>query len=502
MRSSNRSILVVICWALATVVSAVSALNVAIPSIAHGIDASQTELSWIIDAYALTFAVFLLPFGALGDRVGRRKVLMIGLAMFSLTSLAAMMTSSPQMLIAFRGLLGVSAALVMPATLATITTIFPEKERVKGVAIWTGLAGASAVLGLLAAGLMLEVWSWKSVFGLNVSMATIAFIGTARVVPESRCHKDQVGVDLLGTILSIAAIASVVFALIEAPQKGWGSITTGGCLCIGCVLLILFVWCETVVKSPLLNPRLFGHPAFTAGALSILVQFMAFFGLAFIFLQYLQLIRGYSPFEAACGMFPLAFGLMPGARISPKIVAKMGRPRVCGIGLLLLPGGLLMMRAVNLTTPYWFIGVALWVVGVGMGLALTPATSSIADALPVEQQGIASAINDLARELGCALGIATLGSILNSEYRSSIVDAGLSDQVSAKAQESVTLALRLGPSVASVARSAFVKGLHSAFLMAACSVSVCALLVVALLVQASHAERHNDGNIHGGATAG
>jgi EmrB/QacA subfamily drug resistance transporter len=490
---SHRAVLGVVCLGLATVVSAVSALNVAIPSIARDVDATQTELSWIIDAYALTFAALLLPFGALGDRVGRRRMLLAGLTVFGVAAGCAMLTTSPEVLVVLRGVLGAGAAMVMPATLSTITATFPPEERVKGVAVWTGLAGASAVLGLLGAGVLLEFWGWQAVFGLNVAMAAITIVGTLRVVPESR-HDGDVGLDPVGSVLSIGAIGAIVYGLIEAPIEGWDSSATIGCVGVGLVLLILFVLWEALTRRPLLDPRLFLRPAFTAGALSILVQFLAFFGFIFLFLQYLQLVRGYSPLEAACAMLPLAFGIMPGARVAPHLATRLGRTRVTGLGLMLLIAGLTLLWNVDLSTSYWILGLSLWVTGIGMGLAMTPATAAITDALPARQQGVASAVNDLARELGGALGIALLGSVLNDTYRNAYATSTFPDQVAAKAQESLVAALHMGPDVAAFAREAFVDGHQAGLLVAACTVAVATGIVIVLMSLADRRTRPRIGD--------
>lgn len=490
---SHRAVLVVVCLGLATVVSAVSALNVAIPSIARDLEATQTELSWIIDAYALTFAALLLPFGAFGDRIGRRRMLLAGLTVFGAAAGCAMLTTSPEILVVLRGVLGAGAAMVMPATLSTITATFPSEERVKGVAIWTGLAGASAVLGLLGAGILLEFWGWQAVFGLNIAMAATTIVGTLRVVPESR-HDGDVGLDPVGSVLSIGAIGAIVYGLIEAPTEGWSSSATMACLGVGSALLVMFVLWEAFTSRPLLDPRLFLRPAFTAGALSILVQFLAFFGFIFLFLQYLQLVRGYSPLEAAFAMLPLAFGIMPGARIAPRLAAKLGRTRVAGLGLSLLVGGLVLLWRVDLGTSYWILGPSLWVTGIGMGLAMTPATAAITDALPPRQQGVASAVNDLARELGGALGIALLGSVLNDTYRSAYATSVFPEQVAAKAQDSLVAALHMGPDVAAFAQDAFVDGHQAGLLVAACAVTVTAGIVIVLMSRADRRTRPlNDG---------
>src|SRR5215213_11590096 len=222
---AHRATLPVIMLALATVVSAVASLNVAIPSIARDTHASQTQLSWIIDAYALVFAALLLVGGAIGDRYGRRRALLAGLAIFGAGSVAAMTVSDPGWLIAMRGVLGVGAALVMPATLSTITSTFPPAERAKAVGAWAGVAGASAILGLLASGLLLEVWSWRSVFGLNVALALAAIVGKLSVIPES-ADPSAPKLDLVGALITVAGLGALVYPIIEAPTVGWGSAST------------------------------------------------------------------------------------------------------------------------------------------------------------------------------------------------------------------------------------------------------------------------------------
>lgn len=479
---SHRSVLVVVCLALATVVSAVSALNVAIPDIARDTGATQTQLSWVVDAYALAFAALLLPAGALGDRYGRRKVLTAGLTLFGAAALAAMFASGPEMLIALRTVLGVGAALVMPATLSTITATFPPAERLRGVATWTGVAGASAVLGLLASGLLLEVWSWRSVFALNVVLAAAALVGTLLVVPES-AHPDAAARDAGGSALSVAGLAAVVFSVIEAPTVGWTAARTLVGLTVGLLLLATFVAWELRQQAPLLNPRLFRHRPFAAGTLSIAVQFFAFFGFIFLFLQFLQLVRGDAPLLAAVSMLPMAAGLMPASRLAPRLAARAGTAPLCVVGLLLITGALLTLRTADASTSYWLLSGGLFGLGIGMGLAMTPATAAITDALPAAEQGVASAVNDLARELGGALGIAVLGSVLNATYRDRLTPPGLPSAAADRARESLAVASRLGGPVADQARRAFVHGLHAALLCAAITVAVAVLAVGGLLLR-------------------
>jgi EmrB/QacA subfamily drug resistance transporter len=480
-RTGHRPVLAVICVALATVVSAVASLNVAIPSVARDIHATQTQLSWVIDAYALVFAALLLPGGAIGDRYGRRRALLAGLAIFGAGSAAAMTVSDPGWLIAMRAVLGIGAALVMPATLSTITSTFPAEEKARAVGTWAGVAGASAILGLLASGVLLEAWSWRAVFGLNVVLAIVAIIGTLRVIPES-ADPDAPRLDVLGALIAVAGLGTVVYSIIEAPTEGWTSTRTLFGIAIGLALLAGFVGWEFTRDNPLLDPRLFTHPAFAAGTLSITLQFFAFFGFVFIVLQYLQLVRGDSPLVAAVSLIPMALAMMPNARIvAPRLAARVGTRPVTVAGLILLTGGLIVLSLLDGHSSYWLLLAGLLPLGAGMGLAMTPATAAVTDALPAAKQGIGSAMNDLARELGGALGIAVLGSVLQSTYRNHLQLPGAPAPAADHARSSLALARQLGPDVAHRAGAAFTDGMQSALITAAVAVALAAVAVAALL---------------------
>lgn len=483
----HRPVLVVVCLALMAVVSAVAAVNVALPDLARETGATQTQLSWIVDAYALTFAALLLPGGALGDRFGRRNMLMIGLTIFATASFVATFVTDPSTLIGLRAALGVGAALVMPATLSTITATFPPAERVRGVAVWTGVAGAGAVVGLLLAGGLLEWFSWRSVFWINVAIACVALVGTWRVVPESAAPQEA-SRDLVGVALSVAGLGILVYSLIEAPTHDWTSVRTLAGIGLGLAVLTAFVMWESRVARPLLDPRFFRRAPFAAGSLSICVQFFCFFGFIFAFLQYLQLVRGDSPWMAAASMLPLPMGLMPAARSAAHLAPKLGQARLCGVGLLLLATGLVVLSTVDGGSSYWLIAAGLFPLGVGMGWAMTPATAAITDALPDSKQGVASAVNDLARELGGALGIAVISSVVASTYRANLLLDGLPDSVAAQARSSVAIASQLGDPVAGRAQDAFVDGMQLALRIAAGVTVVTAVLVVALLKRGRHEE--------------
>lgn len=477
----SRALLPVIMVALAAVVSAVASLNVAIPSIARDTEASQTQLSWIIDAYSLVFAALLLLGGAIGDRWGRRRALVTGLAIFGAGSLAAMFAADPTWLIVLRAMLGIGAALVMPATLSTITATFPADERPRAIGAWAGMAGASAILGLLASGLLLEVWSWRSVFGLNVALAAIAIPAALRVVPESS-DSDAPRLDLVGALLTILGLGLVVYSIIEAPTVGWTDPRTLGGVLAGLAVLAGFVRWELGRTHPMLDPRLFTYRAFAAGTLSITMQFFAFFGFLFLILQYLQLALGQSAIVAAASLIPVALGLMPGARVlAPRLVPRLGTRVVCTTGLLVAAAALLLLSGLDSGSSYWLLLAGLVPLGLGMGMAMTPATGAITEALPVEKQGVGSAMNDLARELGGALGIAVLGSILQSAYQAHLTLPNLPASVAEQARTSLGAASHLGPQIQRAAQHAFIEGMQLAFVYGAAVTAIAAVAVWILL---------------------
>jgi EmrB/QacA subfamily drug resistance transporter len=482
---NTRAVMIVVCVALAAVVAAMSSLNVALPDIARSTHASQTQLSWIIDAYSLIFASLLLPAGAIGDRYGRRKTLLAGLAIFGIGSIVAMTASSAAELIGLRGVLGVGAALVMPATLSTITSTFPAEKRTQAVSVWAGVAGGSAILGLLVSGVLLEFFSWRSVFALNVVLAATAIIAAWRIVPES-ADSDAPKLDLGGAALSVAGLVVLVYSIIEAPEAGWLSARTLIGIVGGFVILALFIAFELRQKAPMLNPRIFAHRGLSAGSLSIFVQFFAFFGFIFVVLQYLQLVRGDSALMSAISMLPMAAVMMPSARLSPKLVEKFGTRPVCVTGLVMVAVGLLVLSQLDDGSSYWLVVLGLLPLGFGMGTAMTPATSAITGALPSAQQGVASAMNDLSREVGGALGIAVLGSLLTQGYRNHLEIPGVPAAILDKARESFAGASHAGGQIALHADTAFSSGLQLSFLVASGAVLVAAVVVGLLLPR--HAE--------------
>jgi EmrB/QacA subfamily drug resistance transporter len=478
------AVTVVVCLALAAVVAAMASLNVALPGIARSTHASQTQLAWVIDAYSLVFASLLLPAGAIGDRYGRRRALIAGLLIFGAGSAVAMTAHSAAELIVLRAVLGLGAALVMPATLSTITGTFPGPQRTRAVSVWAAVAGGAAVLGLLTSGLLLQAWSWQSVFGLNVVLACAAIAGTIRFVPESAAPETP-RVDITGAVLAVLGIVALVYSIIEAPTRGWLSAVTLAGLAAGAVILAGFVAWEWHRRAPLLDPRVFARRSLAAGCLSIFVQFFALFGFIFIVLQYLQLIRGDSGLLSAVSMLPMAVTMVPTARLAPALVSRLGATRVCASGLVLIAAAMAVLSQLTPASGYWLLATGLVVLGAGMGLATTPATSGITGALPAAQQGVGSALNDLSRETGGAVGIAVLASVLTAAYQSHLHLAHVPAAQAGLARSSVAAATRMGGGVAVHAQLAFADGMQLALLITAGIVATAAVTVAALMRQAA-----------------
>ncbi|MGZ4613603.1 MAG: MFS transporter, partial [Kineosporiaceae bacterium] len=418
----THAVLVVVALSLMTVVSAVSGLNVALPSLARDTGASQTQLTWIVDAYTVVFAGLLLFAGALGDRYGRKGMLITGLVLFGGSAALAMRTDDPTQLIALRALMGVGAAAIMPTTLSVITTSFPEADRPRAIGVWVGIAGGGAVLGLFGTGILLNWFAWSSFFTLNVTLAVLALVGTIVLVPKS-ADPDRPRLDVVGALLSLVAVSAGVTGIIEGPERGWSDTLTVAALCTGLVAGVAFVLWELRTPQPMFDPRLFRLRGFSAGTLTITVQFFAAFGFFFILMQYLQFVLGYSALKAAAALLPMPFVLLPLARRAPVIAQRIGFRRIAPTGLALMATGFLVISRIGVEMNYPLLVTGLVLFAAGMALAGTPATTAITASLPQSKQGVASAVNDTARELGSAFGIALLGSVLNQAYRSNVSEA-------------------------------------------------------------------------------
>jgi EmrB/QacA subfamily drug resistance transporter len=488
-KGRRRVVLGVVSLALALVMGMAVSLSVALPDMARDIGATQAQLQWIVNAYAVVFAGLLLPAGALGDRHGRKGVLLAGLLVFGAASAGAVFVDSPGALIALRTISGVGAAMIMPMTLSIITSTFPPEERAGAVGVWAGVAGAGTFASLLVSGALLEFFSWPSIFALSVVLAALALVGTAVIVPTSR-DPEHAALDPAGTLLSIAGIAGVVFAVIEGPALGWVSPAVVASFAFGVLALAGFVLWELHTKKPMLDPRLFLARHFSAGTLAMTMSHVAIFGLFFVALQYMQQILGYSPLLSGLAVLPMvaAFALSPAAA---HLSERVGAGPVIASGLALAAAGLGVLATLGPDSSYWYVLGGFVLTGAGMALSAAPATNAIVASLSQGKQGVASAVNDLSRELGGVLGVAILGSVLNAGYRSGLAHAarGVPGEAVTRAQESLASALGVarqlggteGERFADTAREAFVGGL-SASLLAGAIVLVASAVGVAVLV--------------------
>jgi EmrB/QacA subfamily drug resistance transporter len=431
-------------------------LNVALPTLQEEFDASASSLQWMVDSYLLVFAGLLLVFGTLGDRLGRKLALQAGVSIFGLASLGALVADSAGQVIAVRSLMGVGAALIMPATLSIIANVFPADERGKAIGIWAALAAVGIGLGPLAGGLLLEWFAWSSVFLVNVPFALAALLLGIRYVPESRDPRPG-RFDLAGAALSTAGFSVLVYAVIEAPAEGWLSGTVLGLLASAAVLLTAFMWWERRTPEPMLDLGFFRNARFSVGTAAVSVAFFALLGGIFALTQYLQFAHGYSAVEAGAIMSPMALGLVMGAGSSNRAVQRIGTARVVAAGL----AGLATLLALTLLWSAdmgaglllgWFFGVAL-----SMGWVMAPATDAVVGAVPAARSGVASAMNTVARMVSGALGVAVVGSLVNSLYADDIAGS-----LPARAPEAATESIGATAAAAAQAPPEIAAGVLSA----------------------------------------
>jgi len=446
------------------VVISMSSLNVALPSIQRELNAGGSDLQWIVDAYVLVFAGLLLPFGAVGDRWGRKRVLLAGMALFGTLSALAAFASSPGQIIAYRAGMGVAAALVMPATLSIATVIFPSSERPKAVAVWAAFAGVGGAIGPPVSGILLNFFWWGSVFLVAVPVAAAVLAGAAWIVPESR-DDERRPLDVVGALMSVAALGSLLFAVIEGPELGWGSPPVLGMFAAAVVLVWGFVRWERRVRHPLLDPDYFGNRLFSLGAAAITLVFFGMVGMFFVLTQYFQFAQGHTPLDAGFRNVPLAATMMILAPRSPNFTQRFGaRATICG-GLLLAAAGLGIMAALTPASPYWQMVIALVTTAAGLSLFMPPSTHIVVTSLPKHKAGVGSAVNDVTREVGAALGIATLGTLLSVGYRAGIRPQAevLPSAAAEVASDSIGAALRVARDLPAESAAALADSAVAAF---------------------------------------
>ena len=472
-------------------------LNVALPTIRESLDATSSQLQWISDGYLLVFAGLLLAAGSLGDRFGRRRALVAGLTVFGAGSLFATFADSATTLIAARAVMGLGAAFVMPTTLSILTNIFPAGERPKAIAAWAAVSGIGVAIGPTSGGWLLEHFAWNSVFLINIPIVLISIAGAALLVPESR-DPDSPRLDLAGAGLSIAGLTAVVWGLIEAPERGWTSATIIGAFAAGAAILAAFVAWEQRTDHPMLDVRVFRNLRFSAASLSIAFVFFALMGVMYFLTQYMQTVLAFTALETGIRVLPIAAGMVLASKVSVGLSQRLGTKLVVAGGLGTVAAALMMVAGFEADTAYGPIGMALGMMGLGIGLAMSPATEAIMGSLPRAKAGIGSAMNDVVREVGGTLGIAVLGSLLTSGYGSGMDSAvaGLPPEAAEAASDSIGAAHDVagqvggsaGDTLVGLANQAFVDSMATTATIAAAFAVVGALIALAFLPARSRAE--------------
>jgi EmrB/QacA subfamily drug resistance transporter len=472
-------------------------MNVALPSIQTELGVSASTLQWIVDAYILVFAGLLLAAGNLGDRYGRKRALQAGLVVFGAASVFGAFAASGGQLVTARAVMGIGGALIMPATLSIIMDVFPREERRKAMSIWAAMAAIGVGLGPLIGGTMIEFSSWPAVFWINVPIVLAALVLGHRLVPESR-DPEPGALDVPGVLLSIGALGALVWAVIEAPARGW----TDGPVLAGFALAAtfggLFVRRQVRTADPLLDIGLFKRPAFSLGSLAITSAFFALFGTIFLTTQYLQIVQGRSAIETGLVMLPIAFGLVLGSGLSHKLNHRLGTPKQVAGALAIVALTLATVPLWQPDTPGWALAGFFFVLPFAMGNVMAPATATVMSAVPEAKAGVGSAMNDVNRQVGGALGVAIIGSFASSLYASRVdsATATLPDGAAHTAGDSVGgatavaahLPAPVGDALTAAAHGAFTDAMGIALLIGSAVLIAAAVLVRRLLPPDEHVQ--------------
>lgn len=490
--AQRRQIMIGVCVALMAVISSVTGLNVAQREIALDLGASQSDVLWMINIYAITLAALLLPLGAVGDRWGRKPVLLIGLIIFGLASAAAGLAPSTEVMLAARLFTGVGAAMIMPVTLAVITSSFPDEERSKAIGIWTGVAAGGGIVGMYLSAVLVDLATWRWLFVLPVVLVVVALTIAVRNVPNSREHSEH-RFDIVGSALASIAVVGLIWTLHEGPDAGWTAPITLASFAVGALASFGFGWWELRQPGPILDVRLFRDRRLASGSVTLLVVFGVQAGIFVVLFPYFQAVLGWSGLRSTLAMMPMALLMMVASGAAPHVSAKVGARATMSGGVAL--GGLglaLLALRVSVDGGYMSVLPGMIAMGFGMGLSMTPSTEAITSSLPRDRQGIASALNDVTREFGTALGVALLGAVLTAGYRAAIDPRldGLPDEVADQAREGIATALAGAnqpgvadpDALAAAAKQSFVDGWQQSMWAGA---AVMAALVVFLAARGS-----------------
>ena len=448
-------------------------LNVALPTLARELSATASQLQWMVDAYVLVFAGLLLVAGALSDRYGRRLALVVGLALFGFGSALAPFVRTADQLILLRAFMGLGAAFTMPSTLSIIGDVFAADERPKAIAVWSSVSGLGIVIGPVLGGWLLEHFAWNSVFLVNIPFVVVGIVASLAIIPESKAP-GRVPLDPIGAVLSVAGLVTLVYGIIEIPSKGWSDPVIIGSLGAAAILLVAFWAWERRVAHPMLDVRLFSNPRFTAASLSVTLVFFSLMGALFFLTQYLQGVLGFSAFDTGLRFIPIAIGVIAVSPIAAKMTTRFGARITTSLGLLVVAAGMAALATVGVGSSDLHVGTVLFVIAAGMGLAMTPATDAIMGALPKEQFGVGSAVNDTVREVGGAFGVAVLGSLFAAMYASTMTSAttGLPAEAASAAQDSIMGAAAVAGAIGGEAGAALLSAAQAAFVSAMSTTSI------------------------------
>jgi EmrB/QacA subfamily drug resistance transporter len=469
----------VLCLSLVLITLDNTVLNVALPTLVRDLKATTSQLQWIVDSYQLVFAGLLFSAGSLADRYGRKGMLTLGLVVFGIGTAASSIAGSADLLIVTRAFMGIGGAMIMPSTLSILGTIFPDPtERARAIAVWAAMAAVGIAIGPVIGGLLLAHFSWGSIFTVNIPVVLIALVGGHYLLPTSK-DPSPARMDPWGSLLSILTLGALVYAVIEAPEHGWTSTTVLGATAVGLVALVAFLALESHSDHPMIDLALFRDRRFSVGALTLTLLYFGALGTYFLYTQHLQFVLGYSPLRAGVYSVPFAVALVFFSLRTPRAVARYGTGRVAGAGLLIVAASTALRATANGHTGFLLLGIALVIAGAGVGCAIAPSTASIMSSLPPDQAGVGSAINDAARQIGAAAGVAVLGSIWASSYQRTLVagatKSGLAHATVAAGSTSIGAALATaktlpparGDLLVSIAKNAFVHGSDVANVVAA-----------------------------------
>jgi len=412
-------VLAVLSGALALISLDNTIVNVALPRLQQDLDATTAQLQWVVDAYSVLFAGSLLIAGSLGDRFGRRRVLSIGLLVFTVGSLAAVFAVNAAQLTACRALMGIGGACIMPSTLSILVQVFPDRtERARAIGIWAAVAGLGVAIGPIVGGLLLEHFDWQSIFLVNPPVAMLLLVLTLALVPESR-DPDRPRLDLLGAALSAVGLIALVVTIIEIPDAGLSAFTASSAV-LAVASLLGFVWWERRAPRPMLPMSFFGNRLFSTAIVIVGVVYFALMGAMFFLPQFLQLVQGMTPLESGVAMLPGALGLLLASVVSPRLSERFGARRLVMTGMAIVTIGLLGFSSLSPSTAYAFIACVFGLMGIGLGLTLPQATNAVLASVPTQRSGMGSAVNDAVAELGGSFGVAILGATMSITYRQHI----------------------------------------------------------------------------------